>query len=256
MDDPGWLVFAMAVFTGITFLWFGWRAASRPATDGAKDEYPESDEARIQIADDARERTSPVPRYIVAGVGFVIAAALLAHLISAAVGYAILCLALVQRCVADQISEERAPRRRSALLGRSRAIDPVLASWIALAAIASLFLIPWIFDEAVREAAIVVAICAAAMLVVAWRIASAPPLLFGNDLKAEQVVDRETRAIRTGNTCFLTVAAVVTFVGFSGDSAALHYRGDIVLAMLVLSFGLYAWSRIHARRLARTPLAS
>jgi len=244
-----WLVLTLAVAGGILFLRSATSAGSRggftevlePGSEGCE-------QSRIERADNARERAPALPRYVLAGVSFGTACALLANAVPPTVAYAILCLVLAARRIVDQIAEERATRRRSAVLGRSRRVDPVLLIWIGLAAVSALFLIPWVLDQADRVAAIVVTGCAATMVAVAWRIASAPPLLLGHDLEAEQIVDRETRATRTGIACFFAVAASAVFLSFSGSSVA--------PAIMLLAFGLTVWTRLYARRLGRTPLAS
>jgi hypothetical protein len=238
---------------GILFLRFGIEAAAESKSRATLLNDPNANLDRIQRADVDRERKSPLPRYIVSAVGFLTAGAVLAHILAPAVAYAIVCLALVGRCVADQIAEERAPRRRTAVIGRSRAVDPTLVTWIALTAASTLALIPWLVDHTYRIAAILVAICVLTMVAVAWRVASAPPLLFGNDLEAEQVVDRETRALRTGNSCILTVATVLAFVAFLGGFVVNHYEGAALAAVCV---ALFAWKAIYARRASRAPLAS
>jgi len=121
----------------------------------------------------------------------------------------------------------------------------------------SMFHLPWIQGESDRAAAIIVAACVTAMVLVAWRIASAPPLLFGNDLEAEQVVDRETRAIRTGNTCIVTLAPVIFFIGFVGTSSTPeHPISELFVPLLVCWVGLFVWMVLYTRRLARASLAS
>jgi hypothetical protein len=244
-----WLVFALAVYGGIIFLRSARSAGSRVGFEEALEPGSEGCEpSRIERANHARERAPALPRYVLAGVCFGAASALLAHAVPPTAAYAILCLALAARCIVDQIAEERAPRRRSALLRRSRRVDPVLLIWIGLATVSTFSLIPWILDQADRAAAIVVICCVAAMVAVAWRVASAPPLLLGSDLEAEQVVDRETRTTRTGMVSFFAVAAIAVFLSFN--------RSALTLAMLLLSFGLFAWMRLYARQLGRTPLAS
>ena len=251
-DFPIGFLTGFGLVVGISFLRFGFEAAAE-----SKSRAPLPDESaatldRIERADVNRERKSPVPRFAVSAVAFLSAGAVLAHILAPIVAYAVICLALVGRCVADQIAEERAPRRRSAVIGRSRALDPVLITWIALTAASSLALVPWLMDPAYRVAAAFVAVCVLAMVAVAWRVASAPPLLFGNDLEAEQIVDRETRAVRTGNSCAITVAAVVVFVGFLGGFA----HNIFAVALLALFVALFAWKWIYARRVSRVPLTS
>jgi hypothetical protein len=250
-------VAAFALVTAVMFLRFAIAAQSGTrCASVSEDELP--GRGRLKRADDARERISPLPRYVVSGVGLGTALAVWTSVLSPATGYAIMCLSLAIRALGDLVAEERAPRRRSALIGRSRRVDVILLIWIAVAAASALSLLPYVLEVRDRVAAILVAACVAAMLVVAWRIASAPPLLAGDDLDAEQIVDRETRAIRTGNACFLAIAAVAAFNGFTGpadvsSSNTFHWS---VLAMLILAFGIFAWRSLYARHLSRTPLPS
>ncbi len=249
VDAERWLVLTLAVGGGIVFLRSAMSGGSRAGSiEVLKSGSEGCEQSRIERADHSRERSPALPRYVLAAVSFGTACALITNAVPPAVAYAILCLLLAARCIVDQIAEERASRRRSALLGRSRHIDPVLLIWVGLAAVSALFLIPWVLDPAVRAAAIMVSVCVSTMFAVAWRIATAPPLLLGNDLEAEQIVDRETRATRTGMVCFFAEAATFVFLSFSGSSLA--------PAMVLLVFGLYAWTRLYARQLARTPLAS
>lgn len=252
-----YIMAACAFLQGVVFLKHALAATSRCAPQNAlQNTGSESDRSRIERADDNRERVSPQARYAISAVGFVMVGALLAHLITPAVAYAVLCLSMAGRSLADQIVEEQTPRRRSALIGRSRSIDRALMTWIALTGCAGFALIPWLLQGPYRIAASAVAVCVLIMLAVVWRVASAPPLLFGNDLAAEQAVDRETRALRTGNACFLTNCAVTIFIAFAGGQQGYidhHYE---IWALQLLCFGLFAWSRLYARRVARTPLTS
>lgn len=244
-----WLVFAMAVWGGVNFLRSAMSASYRfERPEVAEPGSAGCEQSRIERADGARERRPALPRYVLAAVSFGAAVALLADAVAPTVAYAILGLVLAARCIIDQVAEERATRRRSTILGRSRRVDPVLLIWVLLAAASTLFLIPWVLDQGERLAAIVVTGCAATMVALAWRIASAPPLLLGDDLEAEQVVDRETRVTRTGMACFFAVATSAVFLGFNGS--------DVGVPTMLLAFGLVAWFRLYARRLGRTPLTS
>lgn len=252
-----YIMVVAGVLQGAVYLKFAISANSRAkAADALKRESAASDQGRIERADDHRERVSPPARFVASAAGFGMAGALLAHLVTPVVAYALMCLSLAGRCVADQIVEERTPRRRSALIGRSRSIDPVLVSWIVLSGATALMLIPWLFEPTYRIAAVVVAACVFVMLAVAWRIATAPPLLFDNDLEAEQVVDHETRILRTGNTCVLTVGTVAIFNAFISDQQGFIDRRFTVWGLLLLWVVLLAWRSIYARRLTGTPLTS
>jgi hypothetical protein len=252
-----YLVAGFAFFQGVVYLKYAISASSCRASENALQSADhESDRNRIERADDYRERISPLARYAVSAVGFAMGGALLGHLIVPAVAYAFMCLSMAGRCVADQIVEEQTPRRRSALIGRSRSIDPVLFTWVALTGVAGFALVPWVLEGAYRLPAVVVAVCVVTMVAVAWRIASAPPLLFGNDVAAEQVVDRETRALRAGGACFLTLAAVSIFVAFAGGQQGFIDHRYEIWGLQLSCFVLFAWSRLYARHVARTPLAS
>ena len=252
-----YIMAAAAFLQGIFYLKLAISASSRTDSRQALERGSAvSDQSRIERADDNRERVSPAARYVASAVGFGMMGALLAHLIMPAVAYAFMCLSLAGRCVADQIVEERTPRRRSALIGRSRSIDPVLATWIVLSGATSLVLIPWLLDEPYRIAAVIVAVCVLIMVIVAWRIASAPPLLFDNDLEAEQVVDRETRTLRTGNTCVLTIGTVTIFNAFVGGQQGFIDHRLIFWGLVFLWVAVLAWRSIYARRLTRTPLTT
>lgn len=251
MDFARAAIIVWAFYIGIRFVRYAISASSSSTPREAPQHAGDlSERHRIQRADEERERKAAQPRYAVALIAFCTAGAVLAGVVSALIAYAVLCLALVGRAVADQIAEERAPRRRSALIGRARRVDAILFTWMALAGVASLVLVPWFLDEAYRVAAGVVALCVLAMLGIAWRIATAPPLLFGEDIEAEEVVDRETRTIRTGNACAIALAPVFVFLCFVG--------GDwrLALAVLLVCVGISAWKSVYSRGLSRTPLAS
>lgn len=242
MDFLRVLVIAWALYCGVTFVR---SAISAPSREGEG-----SERSPIQRADADRERKDANARYAGAIIALCMAGALAAHVVSLVIAYAVLCLVFAGRSAADQIAEERAPRRRSALIGRSRMMDPILVTWMVLAGLASLVLIPWFQSDAYRVATGVVALCVLVMLGIAWRIASAPPLLLGSDIEAEEAVDRETRAIRTGNACFSALAAVFFFMAFVGEPA------PFALAVVLLFFGLVAWKSLYVRHLSRTPLVS
>lgn len=260
MSKENLLVYVTASYgfvVGVAYLIYAISATSRhTASEALQSSRHQRDRSRIERADDNRERVSPPARYVVSGVGFMTTAAVLAHLITPAVAYAFLCLSMAGRSLADQIVEEQTPRRRSTVIGRSRSIDPTLAIWITLTGVSSVVLIPWLLNGAYRVAATIVVLCVFTMIVAAWRIASAPPLLFGKDLEAEEVLDRETRVLRTGNACFLTVIAVTLFIAFMGGQQGFIDHRFEVWGLEALWIGLFVWARLYARHLARTPLTS
>lgn len=262
MFDPADLrngVYAMgviALYVGARFAWWGVDASRERSAVASRDERDSPERNRLQRADDARERRSPAARYFVSFVCFAMAAGIFSNLLAPTTAYACMCLALVVRCITDQVAEERAPRRRSALLGRVRHVDPILLIWIGFAALSSLVLLPALLDSASRATAIPVALCVAGMIVVAWRIASAPPLLSGDDLEAEEIVDSETRVTRTGNTCVASISPAIAYILFFGLPRGTTLVPTIYLAPTIVWVGLLVWKTLYARHLARTPLAS
>lgn len=260
MSKETLLVYVTAGFgfvVGVRYLLSAISATKRRRVENAlQNNGDPSDRSRVERADDNRERVSPLARYIASGVGFLMMGAVLGHLVTPAVAYAFVALAMAGRSLGDQIVEEQTPRRRSAMIGRSRSIDSLLVIWIALTAASSLLLIPWLVYSAYRLAAIVVLVCVLIMVVAAWRIASAPPLLFGKDLAAEEAVDRETRALRTGNACFLTIVTVMAFIAFMGGQQGFIVHRFEVYVLESCAMALFLGSRLYARHLARRPLAS
>jgi hypothetical protein len=240
-----WAVLGIALLMGIVYL----RAAVRHV---AFCENMVGGNDRIERAAAARERPALWARYTVACISFGTAAALLSHAVSAAGAYGVLCLSLVGVHAADLVAEERALRRRTALLGRSRRIDPILRVWIAVAVASSALLVPYLLGPSNRVAAAVVAVCVLAMAFIAWRIAAAPPLLLGDDLDAEAAADRVLRVTRTGLTCTIAVGSVFVFSSFIGGSFARDWGISI---SFFTTFALWASEAVYARRLSRAALA-
>jgi hypothetical protein len=167
---------------------------------------------RLSRAAEERDRgASGLPEYIVAIICFSIAPLALTHRLSAGVTYAILCVTLATRAVVMLTIEERSRLRRAALLQRSRGVDAILLAWIVIATSSVLLLLPPVLDRTDVAAASAVAVCVVAMAGVAWRIATAPPVLVGNDVEAELLLDRKRRIFRAGIVCVIAVGSVMFF---------------------------------------------
>lgn len=221
-----------AIFGGLVNLWSGISVAGMQSTQC--------------IDDETRVRPSAASRYVTAGAAFLAAVAVLSGILSAVIAYGILCVLLVANGVVDLIREERVRRRRAALLRRSRRLDPVLAMWIAIALASALVLVPYAFDTSTRAAAALVAACVVAMAAIAWRIASAPPIPFGDDLAAELALDRQIRARRAGLTCVLAIGTVFVFTSFVPSREA---GMELVLASFVAWVGVWLWESLYLRQL-------
>jgi hypothetical protein len=171
----------------------------------------ESDDRLSRVANERDRGTNGMPEYIVAVICFSIAALALTHWLSAGVTYAILCVTLATRAVVMLTIEERSRVRRAALLQRSRRVDAILLAWIVIATSSVLLLVPAVLDRTDVAAATAVAACVVAMVAVAWRIATAPPVLVGNDVEAELLLDRKRRIRRAGVVCLIAVGSVMFF---------------------------------------------
>lgn len=232
VNVPSIAIAGTAIFGAFVNLWSG-IAVSRMKAAGCTD-------------DDTRLRPSAASRYTTAAAAFLVAAAVLTGFLSAVIGYGILCVLIVANFVVDLVREERARRRRAALLQRSRRVDIVLALWIVIALVSPLLLVPYAFDPVARIAALLVALCVLMMAGIAWRIASAPPILFGDDVEAELMQDRCIRTRRAGLTCVLAIGTVFVFLSFVRSP---QVGGTFVVASLVAWVGVWLWQSLYLRQL-------
>jgi hypothetical protein len=236
------VVVLCAVFLGAWSLWLGVRA-------NALD--PDMD--RLTRAANARDRgTTGLPDYAVACVAFGTAGASAAHIFSPTVAYALLCLALACRAVAYLLIEERerGRGRRAALLQRAPRVDPVLLTWIALGAASTLLLLPALLVATTRVSAVAVAVCCVAMILVAWRIATAPRLLSGDDVEAEVLLDRKRRIRRTGLVCIIAVGCASFYAAVAEGPLNLYAVGYVVWIALIV------WLVVYLRIASRTLVLS
>jgi hypothetical protein len=210
--------------------------------------YPGSD--RFDQAANARDRgLTGLPDYVTAGVFFLIGCGVLAHIFSPAVAYGLFCLTAACRPAAGLLVEERerARGRRAAFLQRAPRIDPVLLVWIALAALSMVVFVPSMLVAEQRFAASIVAISVALMIFLAWRIATAPTLLTGDDVEAELVVDRTRRIRRTGSVALVATGAAFFYAMIGEGSLNLFLVGFVLYAVIGVSLMIYL--RIASRTL-------
>lgn len=211
------------------------------------------DEDRLTRAANARDRgATGLPDYAAAAVLFATACACAVHIVSPVVGYALSCLALTSRSMAILLFEERerARRRRAALLEPAPRVDPVLLIWIALAASSTLLILPSLSAGSNRVSAIAVAGCCIAMVLLAWRLATAPRLLSGEDVEAELLLDRMRRIRRTGLTCIVAVGCASFYAVISTGSINVYAIGYGVW------FALIVWMVVYLRIASRTLVLS
>ncbi|GAC1654678.1 MAG: hypothetical protein NVS9B12_05390 [Vulcanimicrobiaceae bacterium] len=190
-------------------------------------------------------------RFVVAPAALFIAILVALNALSAAVGYGLLCLTTVTVYL---IKEERAQRRRIASLAPRPAIEALAAIWIASAALSASMVLPYIAIPQQRIAAIIISLCGIVMAIIAWRIASAPVRLAGNDIGAERVSDRAHRLLRTGITCALAAGIAMVFTSFvnpqlPATTPPLYH--DLQEALWPLAVALMVWVALFSYRLSR-----
>ena len=193
---------------------------------------------------------SRIARWIACVTGIVAAIFALTGLVAPVVAYSALCLSLVVVYLGDLYLEERSRRQRVASLTPRRPLDFVMATWVVTVSLSILLLIPYFLDGATRGAAFIVALSAIAMACVAWRIASAPTQLAGVDLPVERIIDRGTRAARTGMTTVLAVGLVFAFTSFANTHPGTMTNTQFTLFLIALAMwaGLWWWQIRYVRQ--------
>ena len=154
--------------------------------------------------------------FVTAFVSFVIALLVVCQVLSPVIGYSLQCLTLAGFQLADLMQDEhaRARQHRIALLAPRPAADVVPTVWVALAVAAGLMLMPYVILDEQRVAAVIVAVCALLMAGIAWRIASAPRQLFGEDIRYERMQDRYSRTRKAGLTALIAMGSIMVFISF------------------------------------------
>ncbi len=214
--------------------------------------------ARSGLREGSRTTASALARYIVAAVALAIAILLAFDKVPAVVSYGLLCLAMVSIYVDDLLQEEHARRRRVASLAPRPVADAAPTAWIVIAAMSPLMLAPYIVLREQLTAALMVAVCVLVMATIAWRLASAPVQLAGENLQLERMRDRVWRSKRAGITAVLAVGIVFVFISFvnAGLSVVTAVQRDLGLLSqvmwAVLALWVMAWIAWYQRRLSRS----
>jgi hypothetical protein len=197
-------------------------------------------------------------RYAIAACGFVIAALVALRVLTPIIAYSILCFSLAMAYLADLIQEEHTRRRRVAVLSPRPAADRVPTVWIAITLVSTLTFVPYVLGGIQVVAALIAGGCALAMAAIAWRIASAPTQLTGEDPEEdpqiEQLRDRASRARRTGLTCVVAIGSIALFVGFvNATPPAFGGLGRVtVIQILLLWAVLWIWQTWYVRRVSHS----
>lgn len=128
--------------------------------------------------------------------------------------YALSCLGLAVAVIASYLHYRRVTERRVAALVRRTlwtSLPPLamVATAICLVGTAAFAVYPEL-----RVGVAIVIVCAIALLAVAWRVAMAPAILFGDDSQLEYLVDEHLRFCRVMSLVSLACAPPTVLVAF------------------------------------------
>ncbi|MGH7736649.1 MAG: hypothetical protein ACREMP_02085 [Candidatus Tyrphobacter sp.] len=98
-----------------------------------------------------------------------------------------------------------------------------------------------ILDEQ-RIAAAIVAVCTFLMAGIAWRIASAPRQLFGENVRYERMRDRYSRTRKSGVTAVVAMGSIMVFTVFVNSN--LHTALPLLRTLQVVSWWMWAVSGV------------
>jgi hypothetical protein len=213
------------VFTALTIAFLGILEITRPGCFGSIGQYfrgaraalaPEQ-QARLSRVLDARidaEGTDPYTRYAGAFTLAMAAVALLPQ-VPSVLPYAASCAGLAIAVFISYLHFRRTSDRRVAPLARRNpwaSLPPLVlaCAGVCIGAAGSLVVYPQY-----RVAAIVAAASGLALCAIAWRIAVAPAMLFGNDTQLEYLVDEHVRFCRATGLIALACAPAIVLVMFA-----------------------------------------
>ncbi len=128
--------------------------------------------------------------------------------------YAVLCVCLAGSFGIAYLNLRSATKRRSALLRQRSAAAP---TWVFLVAVLSaLSLLVYADTIQMAVAAWFVTLSCIFTVFLAWRVATMPALLIGDDSVVELFVDERLRRIRTGAVLTFAVVPQFVYASFSG----------------------------------------
>jgi hypothetical protein len=194
---------------------------------------------------------SALSRFSVASVELAIGVLVFFAAISPVIGYGLLCLAIASVFLFDLLQDERTPRRRVASLTPRPAADVVPASWVAIAVLSPVMLAPYVVLDEQRAAALMVGVCVLVMAGIAWRIASAPMRLEGEDIQSERICDAASRSLKVGLTAVVAIGSIFVFICFvNANLAAVSPLQQNLLCVSSLTWAvMLAWVALYGRLL-------
>lgn len=204
------------------------------------------------------EPASAYPVYLFAATGFAIAALVWLRAIAPIIGYDVLCVTPAGFYLADLLEDERERRRRVALLAPRPPVEMVPAIWIGVTALATTAPLLWFVlgsagrvQELIAQA-LITWLCALAIVAIAWRIASAPMQLTGEDPHAEQLRERVLRARKAAISCAVALGIVNAFITVAMQTTVLAGADAEKWILQALWFGLIIWQFLYTYLISRS----
>jgi hypothetical protein len=200
---------------------------------------------RVLAARRSAEGDTDVYSRYVGGFTILMAAVVLAPAVPYVLPYALSCLAMAGATLLSYLRFRRATERRVAPLVRRNpwaSLPPLAvgATAICIAGAALFAAYPQF-----RVGAVIVVVAAVALLAIAWRVAVAPALLFGDDSQLEYLVDEHIRLSRATGLIALACAPATVLVELASATLppAAHFFAAATLvvaaafiAVMIVSF--------------------
>jgi hypothetical protein len=184
-------------------------------------------------ASDAYARWSGVLTIVMGGVELIRA-------VPFAVPYALSCLAIAVSLLLSYFHIRRVSERRVAPLAPRSPLTTLSPPLLACAGISLCGTLAYAAIPELRAGALLVAFAVALFVAIAWCVAGAPALLFGQDPQLEYKVDEHLRVSRSGNILALASAPAMFFVVVADVQAPVLWPvKDAVFAAFAVAMIVY-----------------
>lgn len=147
--------------------------------------------------------------------------------------YALSCLGIAVAVIVSYLHFRRATERRVAPLVRRTLWTSVPPTAVIATAVCLLGTAAFAVYPQFRVGVAIVIVAAVALLAVAWRVAKAPAILFGDDSQLEYVVDEHLRFCRAMSLVQLACAPPTVLVGFAWAMLPWNAAGFNLVAFAV-----------------------
>jgi hypothetical protein len=214
-------------FWGMSMYFKGARAAFNP---GQRERL-----ARVLAArQDAEGNTDVYSRYV-GGLTILLAPLALLPAVPYVLPYALSCVAMAVAVLFAYLRFRRATERRVAPLVRRSPWASLSPIAIAATAVCMVGAAVFAAYPEFRLGVIIVIVSALVLLVIAWRVAVAPAILFGDDSQLEYLVDEHVRFCRATNLVALACAPPTVLVALAVATlpSTAHFSGVVTIAVSV-----------------------